>query len=436
MTTPDAPSALATPHADALARPSRPLARWNARARAMWRGVQIDADRSPAPDEALSPWPRRAFRIPFYRLSFFAFVLAPALATVVYLAFLASDQFVAETKFALRTAQIEAGRDKSAAAAGAAGGASSSTATTLGLPAIAGQDAHVVAAYVRSPAIFADLPAGLDVRAVFRRPEADFWARLPDDASAERLVDYWRSMVSTYVDTQSGVVTVSVRAFRRDDALALAQAITQASEKLVNDLSARARADAVRRAEAEVQRAQERVKAALAEQRAFRDTVGVISPASEAEGASKLLLTAMAERIRLQSELDVAIRVMSPNAPTLASMRARLQSANQEIDKLKSQLTGTGAARTVSASIARYEELELQRQFAEKLFLMAQEALERARQKAERQSVYLSAFVPPMQPEEAQFPRRLEYSLLLPLGLLVVWGIGAMLAATVQDHRV
>lgn len=431
MIAPEASPDTRTQAGEALPALARPLARWGARARALWRGSGREID-IVAPDVEVAPAGRTAAkrRISGYLLSFIIFVALPALATVVYLLVLASDQYVAETKFALRTAQMDTVKDKSSSSQG--GGAQTAS---LGLPAIAGQDAYVVATYVRSLAILRDLPPSLNIREIFRRPEADFWARLPADASAEKITDYWRSMVSTYVDSLSGIVTVSARAFRRDDALALVTEITAASERLINAMSTRARADAMARAEAEVKRSEALVRGALADMRDFRNSERVISPAAEATGASTLLLNAMGERIRLQSELTSAERVMSASAPTLTSLRARLQSADQQIETLKAQLTG-GAGKTVSGAIARYEELELQRQFSEKLYLMSQEALERARQKAERQSVYLSAFVPPSLPEEAEFPKRIQYSVLIPIAFLILWGIGAMLTAVVRDHRV
>jgi capsular polysaccharide transport system permease protein len=407
------------------------LARWNDRARALWGGgarkqIEATVEGAPGPTPATG---RPGAGFSGYRATLFLFVVLPALATVLYMVFLAGDQFSSETRFALRTAPGETRE------AGGGAGQSQGALASMGLPSAANQDAYIVASYVRSPAVFADLAPTVDVRAMFRRPEADFWARLPADASLETLTAYWRGMVATSVDSLSGIVTVTVRAFRPDDALALARAITGASEKLVNEMSARARADVMARAEAEVQRAEKQVQAALAALRAFRDSEGMISPAATADRTSTLLMTTMSDRIRMQAEFDVALRTMSPNAPTLPALRARLAAADQEIEKLKAQLTGPGA-RVVSGSIARFEELELQRQFSEKLYLMAQESLERARQKAERQTVYLSAFAPPFLPQEARYPRRLEYSLLIPLGLLIVWGIFAMLAATIEDHRV
>src|SRR5260370_848756 len=90
-------------------------------------------------------------------------------------------------------------------------------------------------------AIVDELDGALDLRRMFSRPEADWWARLPRPTSIETLVQYWRGQVDPFYDPAIGTVVVRVRAFAARDALQLAQAIVTASEKLVNELSSRAR---------------------------------------------------------------------------------------------------------------------------------------------------------------------------------------------------
>ena len=328
----------------------------------------------PPVKKAPAPWRAALSRIGGYGGTFVLFVALPSLASAIYFAFIASNQYVAEARFAVRAAQFETYDAKSG----------SVQLSSLGLPALAGQDAYVVAAYVRSAAVFADLPPSLDPRVIYSRPEADFWARLDPKASLETLTDYWRAMVSTYVDGPSGVVTVAVRAFRPEDAQAVAKAVVAASETLVNRLSERARRDAMAHAEEEVRRAEGLVLAALAEERAYRDRQGFIDPASQATSTSTLILQAMAQRIELQNDYEVDSRAMSPTAPTVLTLKARLDALDGQIDKLKAQLTSDAAnARTVSASIAEFEALETKRLFAEKLYSLAQDALERARRAAE-----------------------------------------------------
>jgi capsular polysaccharide transport system permease protein len=272
---------------------------------------------------------------------------------------------------------------------------------------------------------------------IFRREEADFWAKLSSDVSIDELVEYWNGMVGTYVDGPSGIVTVAVRAFRPDDALSIARAIVIVSEKLVNDVSARARADAMRTAEQEVRRYEGQVREALIALRLFRDKEGFINPVDAATSTSGLLLQLMGEKIKLQNELFVASRAMSASAPTVQTLRVRVQGLDKQIEQLKGQLTGggKGASQTISSSLAHFEELELRRGFAEKLYTMAQDALERARLRAERQNLYISVFVPPSLPQEARYPERIALCFICPISLLVMWGVLALIAAAVEDHK-
>ncbi len=368
------------------------------------------------------------FRFRGYLYSFLFLVVIPSISSILYLAFIASDQYVAEARFAVRSLQTDNGPEKLL-----------STLTSMGSggqPSMAGQDPYIVTSYIHSRAIVDELSKTIDLRTIFTRPEADFWARLKADASIEELVKYWNSMIGTNVDGPSGIVTIAARAFRPDDALRLSQAIIDASEKLVNEVSARARDDAMRTAEAEVRRNEAQVREALLALRNFRDQEGFIDPVSAATSTSSLLLGVMGERIKLQNELFVATRVMSANAPTLRVLRDQIEGLDKQIEDLKSQLTGNPSdGKTVSKSLVQFEELELNRVFAEKLYTMAQDALERARLRVERQNLYVSVFVAPSLPEDARYPERLALSFIIPIALLIFWGIVALIGAAIEDHR-
>jgi capsular polysaccharide transport system permease protein len=367
-----------------------------------------------------------------YLLSLIAVVVIPSLLIQFYLAFLATDQFVAETRFTVRESQPGAGGGGIKAALSALGSAGG-----LQTPSSAGQEPYVVTSYIHSRAMIDDIGRSIDLAAVFRRPEADFWARLKTSPSAEDMLDYWNGMVATNVDPLSGFVTVEARAFRPEDALAIAQQINLLSENLANDMSARAREDIMSRAEAEARRSEAMVLDALTAMREFREKEGYLSPLAAAETISKLLMQSIGDKIAVENELFVSQKSLSPDAPTLQSLKSRLRADDAQIDRLKSQLTQTSSqGEALSASLAKYEELDLRRAFAEKLYAMAQDLYERARASAESRQIYVSVFVPPSLPQESRFPRRLALSLLCPLGLLVVWGIFALLAAAVEDHRI
>jgi capsular polysaccharide transport system permease protein len=367
--------------------------------------------------------------------SFVGCVLVPAFATMVYFAFIASDQYAAEARFAVR--QVESNivtKDSNPTdpkPENVANGSSVAFSFTA-----SGQNAYIVTSYIQSRAIVDDLDKSLNLPELFRRPEADFWARLKRNASSEELTDYWKSMVNTYIDTPSGIVTFRVRAFRPDDAVAIGNAVLQLSENLVNRISDRARHDAMAMSEEEVRHAFEMTQSALVDLNNFRDTAGIIDPVQAGTEISRLLIPLLTEKIRLDSDLFVASRNLDDSAPTIKALKSRLQSVEQQIAEQRAKLTNpNGGDKTLAASLAKFEALDLNRQFAEKLYSLAQIDLDRARQRVARESVYLTVFVPPSMPEEARYPRRVAYPILIFLGLMIVWAIVAMTIASVQDHR-
>ena len=84
------------------------------------------------------PWPRPSA----YLLSLIVFVMIPTIASTVYLVFIASDQYVAEVRFAVRTSQFELDKDKLKSAA-------SSISSGI-IPSLASPDAYIIENYIHS----------------------------------------------------------------------------------------------------------------------------------------------------------------------------------------------------------------------------------------------------------------------------------------------
>ena len=357
-----------------------------------------------------------------YLLSFFAMVVLPAIASTLYFTLIASDQYVSETRFAVASANAE---KATTTRSSAMGGLTAST-----------HDSYMVAAYIRSRACVEEVSRTLNLQQIFRRPEADILARLKAQPSPEELTKYWESMVSSYADPPSGIVTVSVSAFRQDDALAIAQAILKASEKIANEISIRAREDVMGMAEREVTASDDRMIASLADMRAFREKSGFIDPKQQAELISRILQDLLSQRIRLQTQYEVSSRAMSPEAPTLQSIKGRLDQLDLQIADQKAKLTSQSKdPKALANLLPKYEELLMRNTFASRLYSLAADGLERARLRAEAQAIYINVFVPPRLPQEAMFPERFASSVKVALALLIVWGIVALVAAMVEDHK-
>jgi capsular polysaccharide transport system permease protein len=365
----------------------------------------------------------KARRVPLTWLSFVLFVVLPTVVAAAYYLLIAADQYVAEFRFALRSAEparADAGTVWPASAA----------------PLQSALDSYAVAQYIGSRAIIDDLGKTLDLRRTFSRPAADWLARLHLPATAEELVTYWQRQVDAFFDPTNGTIAVRVRAFTPVDALTLARAVLGSSERLVNDMSARARRDALRNSENDVAAAEQRLTAALARLRDYRDKEGLIDPHKAADANAALAGRLRDELVRAGTDLSTLKTFLREGAPAVKLLEARIATLKAQLSAIESEATVTAKThdQALSRMMGSYEELESERHFAETAYQHALEALDRARLNADRQQVYIADFVPPSLPEEALYPRRWRSPGIVFLASFIVWGIGGLTLRSARDH--
>ena len=388
----------------------------------------------PAPESGrIAVFPRRELagetastaekrQFPFRLLSFVVVAALPTILAGVYYFLIAADQYVAEFRFALRT--VEPVRIDPGSILGAAA------------PSPVGVDSYAVVQYIGSRDILDDLGRTLDLREMFSRPDADRLAQLQLPVTIEELVRYWKGQVDAFFDITNGTIVVRARAFTPDDALKLAQGILSSSERLVNDLSARARRDTLRSSQKEVHRAERRLKTALARLSEFRDREGLIDPRKTADATQALAGRIRDDIVRAQTEMATVKHYMRADAPSVKMLEARIQSLQTQLRSVESEVTDTERSRSevLSRVMGLYERLESERSFAEKAYQHALEALDRSRLNADRQQVYIAGFVQPSLPEEALYPRRLHMVGLIAFLCCAIWLIGAFIVHTVREH--
>jgi capsular polysaccharide transport system permease protein len=357
-------------------------------------------------------------------LSFLFVVAAPTLIVATYFAFFASDQYASETRFAVRSATTTQTPDLMGIISG--GGATGTVA-----------DAYVVIDFVRSRQILDLLAAEIDYKAMFARSNADWWARLDASLPMEDIILYWRRMVSVGFDTTSQIMTIQVRAFTPDESLKLTQAIIKQSEQLINDLSARARADAVKVAEQEVERMEGRLRTARLALRTFREERQELDPRKKAEARQQIIETLQGELTNARAKLQAQRQQMSETAPSVVYQINLIKALEKQIDEERNRIATVDASATdgtIGGLIADYEALTIDREFAEKAYLSALASLERVRLDALRQQRYLATIVPPAMPEDALYPRRVLNSFIVFIGMFCVWGLSTLIGLAVRDH--
>ncbi|ASY66256.1 Capsular polysaccharide export system inner membrane protein KpsE (plasmid) [Sinorhizobium sojae CCBAU 05684] len=360
--------------------------------------------------------------------TFLGLVAVPATLASLYMAFVAADQYHSTTSFAVRSIEGGGATDILGMFTQASSGSTVS-------------DSYILMDYILSERMVAAADGKFKLEDVYATRGLDYFYGIGSTLPIEDKLAYWRDVVSVNFDHASGIMQVTVKAFDPKQSQAIAQFIVDQSDSLVNSLSLSARNDVLRAAQDEVLAGEARLTKARAALRDYRDKSQEISPEEGAKLAVQLIGGLEAELTKLNADLATAKSQMSEDTPRIRVLKTRIESLEQQLT-IERQRLGTGEtsaandpnAPDVAGRIAEFEELETEREFAERAYTAALSSLEKARIEANNRQRYLALFIEPTLSEMAQYPSRLLNALLVTLGLLFVWGIGVMSYYNIRDR--
>lgn len=356
----------------------------------------------------------------FARLTFLLVVLMPTVCAAIYYGLFASDQYIVETRFSVRSGE---GRNVDAL---------SSLGVLSGLPtAAASNDSYVVIDFLKSPSFVRSADQDLGLIKIYH-DGADFFSRISGDARLENLVEYWREMVRPRVDTPSQSVVISVRAFSAENALLISRYVISKSEKLVNELSEKSRNEALAFAREEVQIAEKRLRADREAVKNYRDNSRVLDPGRSVASRQELAGRLQAEIVSLSAEMRSLESYLTSNAPAIITLRNRIASLQVELTRVQGDFSDGN--NKLSSVIRKFEDLQTDTTFAEKAYISALASLDRARAEADRNIKYLAVHVQPTAPEVATQPRRTLNILAVLVVSFMLWGTGWLIFLGIRDH--
>ena len=362
---------------------------------------------------------RRFFRS--LNIWLWAIVGVPTLLAGVYFFGIASNLYMSEAKFIVRSP-----KQVQASTLGA-------LLQTTGLGRTA-DDTAAVQEFIMSRDAVRRLERQNDLRTIFGRPEGDFVARFPGilmRSDFEAL--FWRYgyFVSVETDTSTGVTSLDVKAFRAEDAQKIAAALLNYSEELVNELNERSRRDAIETAQNEVDRAEQQISRIQSELTAYRVQQKMLDPKTTSMGVLELIGQMNSALANARTQLGDLLK-NSPNSPQIPLIKTRIASLEQLITEERAKLSGE--SNSVVTTLTEYERLTLERELAEKVLASAFTSLEAARLEAQRQQLYLEPIAQPNLPDYPLYPKRIASFAMVLVSCLVAYGIVWLLVVSAREH--
>ena len=358
-------------------------------------------------------------------LSFLCLFLIPVGLGGAYFGVLASDRYAAGASFVIRG--LEGGGTPDFVTSFT--GLSPSGSTT--------SDSYVVRNFLKSADLLRQLDAELDLRGHYSQEHIDPIARFRPDSTFEELVEYWQWRINTTYDSTTGIVTFEVQAFDAEMAERLAQLALAAADRLVNELSEKARRDSVQFAAKEVERAEERVRNIRLQLVNFRAERGAVDPMVNAQLDAELMASLETKLVDIQARINALAGSVDADSPMLVQLNRQARALEDQIQQRRAligQQGGQDSPENTAEALAAYEGLLIEQNFAQQSYASAMVSLETARMDADRQQRYLGVFARPFVPNEPAYPVRVRDFFLVMIAAFALWAISTLIAYTIRDH--
>lgn len=349
-------------------------------------------------------------------------VVVPTVAAIVYYGFIASDVYISESQFVVRSP------DKP---------------TTSGLGVIlktagfsnAGDEIYSAQSYVMSRDALRAINQNNDFKKAYSRPSISLFDRFDPigfGGSFEDLYRYYRKKIGIEHDSVSSISTLTVRAYTPQDAVKFNRDLLELAEGTVNRLNERGRQDLIYFAQAEVDDAKAKSRDAALNLARFRNVSGVVDPERQATVQLQMISKLQDELIASRNQL-LQLRAFAPANPQIPVLRTKIAGLSHDIDVELNKVAGS--SRSLSAAAAQYQRLQLESQVADKQLAAAISSLEDARNEARRKQAYVERIEQPNLPDSAEEPHRFRGIFATLVFGLIAFGIISMLLAGIREHH-
>ncbi len=353
---------------------------------------------------------------------FLGTVVVPTVLATVYFGGIASDVYISESRFVVRSPQ----RQSQTSALGALlQGTGFSRAQ---------DDTYAVLDYVGSRDALGELNHDNYIFDAYGN-HGDFLSRFLRqlDDSFEALWKYYsKHVVSIEFDSTSSITTLQVRAFSAKDSIRINASLLDLSERLINRMNGRAAKDMVQFARGEVDAAAAKAKDAAAALATYRKSYTVFDPDRQSALQLQQVTSLQTQLFNAQAQL-IQLQSIAPQNPQVSVLKTNIAALTKQIQEATGGVAGGKGS--LSDKAASYARLQLDAQFAEKQLASAMTALENARAEAQRKQLYLERLVQPNEPDVAVEPKRIK-SILIVFALgMIAWGVLSLLIAGVREHH-
>jgi capsular polysaccharide transport system permease protein len=306
-------------------------------------------------------------------------------------------------------------------------------------------DTELVKAFIYSNDMLQYLESNFDLRAHYTNDNYDIFSRLENNASTEDLKDYYKKHIEVLIDDKSQVISVQVQAFQPEFAMTINQAIVNRAEWYINEISHRLAEEQLTFVKQEFELVDEKLRSAKSQLLGFQQRHNLLDPTAEGMAFQQITYGIEAQIASKRTQLHLLLNSMSANAPLVIQARSELESMEDQLTRQRGRLTQQREDDpslpedeqnlSVSQLLAKFGEYKIDMELALNAYMSSQISLEKSRIEAYRQLKFLVTVESSTLAQDAKYPD-VTYNIALFFVLnILLFGIGRILLATVNELR-
>jgi capsular polysaccharide transport system permease protein len=322
-------------------------------------------------------------------------VIAPVALTLVYVCFLATPRYEAESRFFVQSASGQQG----------GAGAAASLLTTGNSGGMLGGfvDGWAVADFLKSRDAMQQLDQKVGLRRYLTNTGWDPLNRLSEDSSEDDLYRAYQDSVQVSFNALEQIDVLQVSAFSPEDAAMLSKELIGLAEEFVSSMNEKGVADKLKVSEEAVKLAELKALAARDVLTTWRTEHGNIDPAATVSMLLDLSSQLEGELSTAQIKLDKIRALDNKDHFMLKPAEMQVAALKKRLASMRHRLSGDSNAE--AKQLKAYEALRNAQVFADSNLTLAQQSYQQAMTDALRLQRYLSIIAQPVPTDRPSSPR-------------------------------
>lgn len=294
-------------------------------------------------------------------------------------------------------------------------------------------DTQLVVAYIRSVDMLEYIDKEIQLKKHYESDASDIYTRLAKDSSKESFLKFYNDHINVEVDEKAQVITILVQGFTPEYTQKLNNLIVQRAEWFINEVNRNLASEQLKFIKEEHESIEDRLASAKKELLEYQSEYSLLDPEVESAAIQKIAYSIEAKVAEKKAELNILNEVLSNESAQIVALKNQIRALEEQLIDERDRLSSSNGELSISQILSRFSDYKINVELALQAYTSSLISLEKARVESYRQIKFLVTVEKPTIPQDSSYPKVLYNLSLLAVVLLMLYGISAIIRATIKE---